>query len=313
MTKIKMTIDGLEMRVDAGLTVLEAAWEAGIEIPTLCHEPCLSSAGACRLCVVKIEGMRNLPASCVTKAAEGMRVETRSPEVLEARRTILELLLANHPLDCLTCEKSGECKLQDYAYQYGVTGPSFSGERHSYPIDDSNPYIIRDNNKCILCGKCVRACAEIKGANVLDFANRGFQTKITTAFDLPLGESECVYCHNCVAVCPVGALMPKEFSGKGRRFEMKREEITCTFCEAGCQFYLYRKKDGTFVGIAAKGAAAGRPLCLKGRLGLDFIYNPQPVAKPLLKKDGEFVPVEWSEALGIGPIVEKLARLIPGE
>ncbi|HHX51138.1 MAG TPA: 2Fe-2S iron-sulfur cluster binding domain-containing protein, partial [Clostridia bacterium] len=144
MAKIKMTIDGLEVLVDAGLTVLEGARQVGIQIPTLCHEPCLSSAGACRLCVVKIKGMRNLPASCVTKVTEGMQVETGSPEVIEARKTILELLLANHPLDCLTCEKSGECKLQEYAYNFGVTGPSFSGERHSYPIDDSNPYIIRD-------------------------------------------------------------------------------------------------------------------------------------------------------------------------
>lgn len=305
---IKLTIDGQTVQVEPGTTVLQASRQAGIKIPTLCHEEQLSSPGACRLCVVEIEGMRNLPASCVTQATQGMVVYTSSPAVIEARKTILELLLANHSLDCLTCEKSGDCKLQDYCYEYGVAESSFAGEKHDYEPDLTNPYIIRDNNKCILCGKCVRACAEIKGANILDFARRGFNTKVTTAFDLPLADSDCVYCHNCVAVCPVGALLPKELTGKGRRWEMDKEPVVCTFCEAGCDFYLY-KKNGKVIGAAAKGAAPGRPLCLKGRLGLNFVYNQECLEKPLLKVDGRFVPVEWSEALGLGPVFEKLKKV----
>ncbi|WP_227764715.1 2Fe-2S iron-sulfur cluster-binding protein [Zhaonella formicivorans] len=305
---IKLTIDGQVVQVEPGTTVLQAARQAGIKIPTLCHDERLSSPGACRLCVVEIEGMRNLPASCVTHATEGMVVHTHSPAVIEARKTILELLLANHPLDCLTCEKSGDCKLQDYCYEYEITNSGFEGERHTYELDESNPYIIRDNNKCILCGKCVRACAEIKGANVLEFTNRGFNTKVTTAFDLPFCDSDCVYCHNCVAVCPVGALLPKEMAGKGRRWEMEKEPVTCTFCEAGCEFFLYRK-NGKVVGVVAKGAAPGRPLCLKGRLGLNFVHNPDCVDKPLLKVDGEFIPVDWAEALGLGPVFEKLKKV----
>jgi NADH dehydrogenase/NADH:ubiquinone oxidoreductase subunit G len=217
---ISLTINGKKVEVETGTTVLQAARKAGINIPTFCHDDRLSSIGACRLCIVEIEGMRGLPASCVTQATQDMVVYTHSENVMEARRTLLELLLANHPLDCLTCEKSGDCKLQDYCYEYGVAESSFNGDSHAYELDDTNPYIIRDNNKCILCGKCVRACSEIKGANVLEFSQRGFDTKVTPAFDTPFAQSECVYCHNCVAVCPVGALMPKELEGKGRRWAL---------------------------------------------------------------------------------------------
>lgn len=305
---IKLTINGQLVYVEPGTTVLEAARQAGFDIPTLCHHEVLSDVGACRLCVVEIEGMRNLPASCVTQAADGMVVYTHSEKVMEARKVILELLIANHPLDCLTCEKSGECKLQDYCYEYGVQDTNFKGEKHSYEIDDSNPYIIRDNNKCILCGRCVRACEEIKGANILTFSQRGFYTKVTPAFDCSLAESDCVYCQNCVAVCPVGALMPKELAGKGRRWEMKKEEVVCAFCEAGCEFYVY-SRHGKVLGVVPKEASLGRPLCLKGRLGLNFIYDPDRVEPPLLKRDGKFVPVPWSEALGLKEIYEKLKKV----
>jgi NADP-reducing hydrogenase subunit HndD len=305
---IELVIDGEKIQVESGTTVLEAARQKGIKIPTFCYHEMLSSPGACRLCIVEIEGMKNLPASCVTQATQGMVIYTHSEKVIEARKTLLELILANHPLDCLTCEKSGDCKLQDYCYEYGVAGSSFNGETHDFELDNTNPYIVRDNNKCILCGKCVRACSEIKGANILDFSERGFHTKVTPAFDTSFAQSECVYCHNCVAVCPVGALMPKELAGKGRHWQMKKEPVTCTFCEAGCEFVIYRKNDRV-VGVVAKGAAPGRPLCLKGRLGLNFVHNPDCVEKPLLKVDGEFIPVEWVEALGLGQVFQKLKHV----
>jgi NADP-reducing hydrogenase subunit HndD len=308
MAKITITLNGEQVQVESGSTVLEAAKEAGVAIPTLCHHPALSGFGACRMCVVKIEGMRNLPASCVTKVTPGMVIETHAPEVVEARRTILELLLANHPLDCLTCDKGGDCRLQDYAYEYEVAESSFVGERHQYEIDDSSPYIIRDNNKCILCGQCIRACSEIKGMNILGFANRGFDTKVTPAFDVNFADSDCVDCHNCVAVCPVGALMPKELAGKARQWEVTKHELTCTFCEFGCKFNLV-KKGNEIVGVEAKSGGPGRPLCLKGRLGLDLIYNPNPTAKPLIKKNGKYVPVDWEEALRIRAIINKLNQM----
>ena len=158
---IKLTIDGREVEVPAGTSVLDAAESIGIHIPRLCYDPCLSSVGACRICVVEIDGIRNLPASCVTWVAPGMVVRTDTPAVMEARKTILELLVANHPMDCMTCQKMGDCRLAEYCYAYGVTKGSFAGEEHHYDLEESNPFIVRDLNKCIVCGKCIRACAEM--------------------------------------------------------------------------------------------------------------------------------------------------------
>lgn len=310
MTIVTLTINGQKVTVPAGTTVLEAAESAGIFIPTLCHDPNLPRFGACRMCVVEIEGMKNLPAACVTEVREGMVVETESPAVVEARKTILELLLSNHPADCLTCEKNGDCRLQDYAFMYGVRGPAFDGERHDYPLDDSNPYIVRDLNKCILCGKCVRACAQVEGRSVIDFAYRGFNTKVATAMDVPLGRSDCVYCARCVSVCPVGALAYKNLAGKGRTWEIEKKTVTCTFCESGCEFEL-NIKEGKVIGVTAKSPGEGKPLCLKGRLGLELLYSDEPL-KPFLKKDGEegeFVEVSWAEALGLKEIMKRVKEI----
>lgn len=317
MGGITLTINGIRTSVDPGTTVLEVARHLGIRIPTLCHDPALSSFGACRLCVVEVTGMKNLPAACVLEAVDGMEVKTESPPVVEARRTVLELLLASHPVDCLTCDKSGECQLQDYAYQYQVKEATFQGEGHDFPLDDSNPYIVRDNNKCILCGKCVRACAEIRGLFVWNFTNRGFNTKVTTAFDEPLANSDCVFCQACVAVCPVGALMSRELVGRGRRWEMEKDEVTCTFCDSGCQFWVYRRKNlkdlagavtkaGRVVAVIPRSPGPGRPLCLKGRLGLELIYNPEAPARPAIRRDGQMVEVSWEEALGLSPLLDRL-------
>jgi NADP-reducing hydrogenase subunit HndD len=307
---VNIIVNGVSAKVQEGSTILEAVKSLGIDIPTLCHHPALSGFGACRLCVVKVEGAKNLPASCVTEVREGMVIETDSEEVIEARKTILELILANHPLDCLTCQKSGDCKLQDYAYKYGVKEIGFKGETYNYPIDDDNPYIVRDNNKCILCGRCVRACAEIKGENILGFVDRGFNTRIAPAFDKEFKYSDCVYCHNCVAVCPVGALMDKEIMGKGRNWEFVKETVPCELCENACLFDLI-KKEGKVIGVSAR---AGKPErfgqpCLQGRLAVNLKYNPDAANKPLIKKDGEFVPVSWPEALGLEDILKKIREL----
>lgn len=306
MSFVSLTINGIKISVPKGTTVLDAAREAGVFIPTFCHDPDIPRFGACRICVVEIPGMRNLPASCVTEATDGMEVYTESPAVVEARKTILELLLANHPQDCLTCEKNGDCRLQDYAFRYGVKASGFKGERKNYPLDDSNPYIIRDANKCILCGRCVRTCNAIPERSVIDFGYRGFNTKIVTAMDTPLGESDCVYCGRCVTVCPVGALTWKPLEGKGRVWEMTRQEVTCTFCDSGCTFEVLNK-NGKNIGVVPKKPGNGRPLCLKGRLGLELKYLDEPPV-PYLKKGDEFVQVSWSEALGLEDILSKLSK-----
>ena len=307
MANVTLTINGKEVTVSPGTSVLDAARGAGIFIPTLCHDPNNPGYGGCRICVVNIKGAPRLLASCVTEAGNGMVVETESPDVAEVRKTIIELLVANHPTDCLTCDKSGDCRLQDYAYRYDVRSSGFKGERHNYPIDDSNPYITRDLNKCVLCGRCVRTCEQVEDRQVINFAYRGFNTKVAPAMDTNLAESSCVSCARCVMVCPVGALKYKNLAGKGRAFEFRKEPVTCTFCEDGCQFDLNYKGDKV-LGITARDTGVGRPLCLKGRLGLEFLYSDKPLT-PMLKKDDVFVEVSWPEALGVEGLLKKFDEL----
>lgn len=300
MEMIKLTIDGREVEVAPGTTILNAAEQFGINIPRLCYDPGLSKMGSCRLCVVEVQGQRLMSASCVTPVAPGMVVSTRSPAVIEARKTILELLLANHPQDCLTCDKMGACKLADYAYEYGVRDSAFRGERKEYAIDDSNPFIIRNLEKCILCGACVRACNEITGQDNLSYLYRGCRRKATTAGDVPYIESDCVFCGQCVAVCPTGALTEKSMSGKVRRMDMQRVRTTCPFCGTGCNFDLV-VKDDNILGVLSNPDAPvnGRALCVKGRFGWDFVNNEKRLTTPLIKKNGSFVPASWDEAFDL--------------
>lgn len=298
MADISLTIDGQAVQVTEGTTVLEAARNLGCFIPTLCHDEELSSAGACRLCVVEINGAQKLEASCVTMVREGMVVETASPRVIAARQTILELLLANHPQDCMTCDKFGDCKLAEYAYYYGVRKSSFAdGERRVSELDESSPLILRDTNKCILCGKCVRVCDEIQGRHIIDFMYRGFNTKIGPAFDVGLGESACVGCGSCVAVCPVGALTEKNMRGKGRSWEIEKIKTTCPYCGCGCNFDL-NVHDGKVIGVSSneESDVNGRHLCVKGRFGYDFIHSEKRLSSPLIKKDGKLCEASWEEA-----------------
>lgn len=300
MDLVRLTIDGKEVEVPAGTSILNAAEKADIHIPRLCYDPELSLAGSCRLCMVEIEGNRGLSAACVTNANEGMVVYTNSEDVVEVRKTILELLVANHPLDCMTCDKLGDCKLAEYCYQYGIKGSPFTGEKKDYEIDDSNPFISRDLNKCISCGKCVRACAEITGQNNLSFLYRGFNRKVTTGGDVPYIESDCVFCGQCVAVCPTGALTEKTMIGQARRWEIDRVQTTCPFCGTGCNFDL-AVKDNKVIGVLSNENAPvnGRSLCVKGRFGWDFIYNEKRLTTPLIKKDGNFVEASWDEAINL--------------
>ncbi|KUO65836.1 MAG: NADH dehydrogenase [Gracilibacter sp. BRH_c7a] len=309
MEWLTLTIDGKEVSVPKGITVLEACRQHNIRIPTLCHDPSLTNTAACRLCVVEIEGIRNLPASCVTIATQGMVIRTGSDRVKEARKTILELLVANHPLDCMTCQKMGNCSLAQYAYEYGVSGDVFQGDKRELPLDDSNPFIIRDSSKCILCGKCVRACQEEQVNGVLDFFARGFQTQVGPAFNSKLAESECVFCGSCVAVCPVGALTERQMAGKGRPWEITKVQTTCPYCGTGCNFDL-NVREGKVIGVTSNSDAPvnGRMLCVKGRFGFDLIHNPERLTTPLIKKKGKFVEASWDEALDL--VADKFTEIV---
>jgi predicted molibdopterin-dependent oxidoreductase YjgC len=206
----------------------------------------------------------------------------------------------------LTCEKNGECLLQEYCYQYGVTSTPYEGFKHDYPIDDSNPYYVRDMTKCILCGRCVRTCKEIVGHSVIDFAYRGFDAKIVPFMDTTIAESECVFCGSCVEVCPVGALTPRDMIGKGRRWEVEKVKTTCPYCGTGCTIDL-NVKDGKVIGVTGNedGDVNGRFMCVKGRFGYQFIHSEDRLTTPLIKKDGKFEAASWDEALEL--VAEKLA------
>src|SRR5690554_2001477 len=206
MSKITLTIDEQVVQVEAGTTVLEAAREVGIEIPTLCYHPDLSLHGSCRVCVVEDQDSHRLFASCVTPVVDGMKISTRSAHARKARKKNVELLLANHPNDCLGCDRNGSCELQDIVHKLGINRKDvekFAGEMRDLPLDDRGPSLKRDPNKCILCGRCVRICEEVQGVSALEFTGRGFDSIVSTAFDLPQSEINCANCGQCATVCPV--------------------------------------------------------------------------------------------------------------
>lgn len=304
---ITLIIDDQKVQVKEGTTVLQAANKLGIKIPTFCHDERLVPHGACRICVVDIEGARSLMAACSTPVSEGMIVHTKNERVIQARKDILQLIWANHPNDCLTCEKSGECKLQDYCYEYNIDiNKMRDGERKNYQVDNSNPFYYNDQNKCIMCGKCVRICDELQCTSAIGFSARGFKTHITHPFEEGMEYSTCVSCGNCVSVCPVGALMPKS-KDRFRTWEVKKVRTTCSYCGVGCQMDL-KVKDNKVVGVEpAFGPSNNGLLCVKGKFGYKFIDHPDRLKTPLIKKDGKFVEATWGEAYDI--IVSKINKI----
>lgn len=207
---VNLKINGQAVSVPEGYTVLQAAREAGIDIPTLCYLKDVSQTGSCRMCVVEIVGARALQAACVYPVAEGIEVLTHSPKVRKARKATLELLLSNHDRKCLTCVRNKNCELQSLSEELGITDIAYEGVRTEHEIDDLSPSIVRDNNKCILCRRCVNVCKNVQTVGVIDATERGFNTTIACAFNKPLSETACVNCGQCIAACPVGALREKD-------------------------------------------------------------------------------------------------------
>ena len=214
METVHIKINGTSYEVAAGSTILEAAHSVGIEIPTLCYLKEINAIGACRICVVEVKGARSLVTACVYPVNEGMEVVTNSEKVMAARKTNLELLLSTHDQNCLSCVRSTDCELQRLCRDYGVNGHRFVGSRERYALDASAPHMIRDNNKCILCRRCVAVCRENQAVGVIGPTERGFQTHIACAFEAKLGESPCISCGQCITVCPTGALTEKDDTGK---------------------------------------------------------------------------------------------------
>jgi len=298
MSAIKLTIDGQEIEVAPGTTILEAARQLGIDIPTFCEDPELPPNGACRICVVEVEKARALVASCVAPVGPDMVVHTESERVINARKNNLSLMLANHPLDCITCEKTGECKLQDYCYRYGVASTEFFGAVKDLPYDDTNAFFLRDMNKCILCGICVGKCQQVVGAGAIDFTKRGFGTNVSPGFEDPIEESSCVFCGMCIDNCPVGALIPKYVTGKGRPWQTESVPSVCPYCSLGCNINLHIK-DNEVIGVSPdqESPVNRGHLCVQGKFGWDFVHSRDRVTAPLVRSNGVFVEVSWEEAL----------------
>jgi formate dehydrogenase major subunit len=310
MSEVSLYIDNREVAVAEGSTILDAAKRAGVEIPTLCHFRELAPASACRVCLVEVEGARALVAACSYPVSAGMKVRTDTDRVRKARRLVIDLLLSDHPLDCMTCEKSGECELQGLAYKMGVTTSRFEGEQHQYPVDLSNPFITRDYKKCVLCGRCVRACEEVQGVAAVGYVDRGFKTKVAVPFDRGLKESDCLFCGQCVQSCPTGALTETKTKGSGRTWETQRIRTTCPYCGVGCQMWLHTK-DGRITKVTAveDGAPNKGRLCVKGRFGYDFIYSDERLKTPLIRRDdGSFRQASWDEALDL--VASRLREII---
>ncbi len=325
-------INGNEFPFEQGDTILEVARQNNIDIPSLCHLKGTVPSGSCRICVVQVKGKDELLTACSMPAVGGMTVYTESQQVIESRRKTLKTLLSSGNHNCAIsnpggedwtqfqlkvqkedqsadlCPVWGDCRLQDLAYRYQVTGDWDQVIDSPHPMETVNPFIIRDFSRCILCGRCVKACNEIQVNNAIDFDNTEKPTKIIAKDDNPLKDSDCVFCGECIQACPVGALVEKDARYTSRQWETRKVRTTCSYCGVGCQLYLH-VKDNKVVKVTG---VDGEPpnfgsLCVKGRFGFDFIHSPERLTTPLIKEDGKFREASWEEATGF--IAEKLNQV----
>ncbi len=292
---LELTIDGKKITTARGTTILQAALANGLYIPNLCYDKRLRPYGGCRLCVVEVQGQARLFASCSSPAEQGMVVLTETPKLAKARKTILELLLVHHPLDCPFCDKAGECELQDLAFKYGPSQSRFTGEKKAAPERLDAPIVERNPNRCILCGKCVRVCHEHQGVGAINIIGRGFKSKISPAFEETL---DCEFCGQCVDACPVGALGTKPYRHSSRVWYMDEHQIICPYCGCGCTTNISLREGKMMRARGEQGIGINDGnLCSKGRFGFDYIYSEKRLKTPMVKKDGTLMAVSWEEAL----------------
>lgn len=295
---VNLTIDGKQVTVPKDATIYDAAKSVGIKIPILCHDKKLHPFGGCRMCLVEVEQMkgRQIPA-CTTPVTEGMIVSTSTPEIIQARKLVLELLLLKHPIDCPVCDAAGDCDLQNLTYEYEVNANRFQDEKFQHQIDYENPLIERDMNRCVHCGKCARICDEIVSYGAYTFINRGLEAKLGTEFDGPLN---CEFCGSCVSVCPVGALVSRPFKFKARWWSLNKVKTVCSYCGTGCQLTLGIKDNKVLTTVydENQGFHNGQ-LCTRGRFGYQFVSSDKRLKTPLVKKNGKFEEASWDEALGL--------------
>ncbi len=299
--EVTLDIDGVQITVPEGTSLMRAAAEAGVMVPKLCATDSLEPFGSCRLCLVEIEGRKGFPASCTTPAEAGMKVRTQSPRLQQLRKGVMELYISDHPLDCLTCAANGNCELQDMAgvtglrnVRYGYTGANHLGDAK----DESNPYFTYDPSKCIVCNRCVRACEETQGTFALTISGRGFESRVSAGTSQPFMESECVSCGACVQACPTATLMEKSVIELGQAEHSLT--TTCAYCGVGCGFKAEMKGDQVVRMVPWKdGAANEGHSCVKGRFAWGYATHKDRITKPMIRKSisDPWQEVSWEQAI----------------
>ncbi len=302
MSSVKLTIDGREVAIAAGKTILDAAKAAGIRIPTLCHHERLNPIGSCNLCVVEVEGKSAPVQACKTLAEEGMTVVTDSDMLRGMRQKAMQRLLVRHPLDCPICDKAGDCRLQDLVFELGVTAEQYEEPKERAEAVYATPLIKYWRDRCVLCQRCAAACREIKGQGAIDFVEVNGSVKMLVT------PEKCVSCGECLEVCPTGALTENLSPVKARVFTTKKVATTCTYCGCGCQVEL-SVLDNRVVAVNGRydPTINEASLCVKGRFGYEFISSEERLKKPLIRRGDGFVEVSWNEALDY--VARNLSRI----
>jgi len=305
MSSFRLTIDGREVQAQEGQTILQAALARGIDIPHLCHDPRLTPTGSCRLCVVEIKGQPGLHTACTRMVEPGLSVETETEAVRASRRTTLELLLSEHRVACTTCDADGDCLLQDYAYRYQAAEtrfPNVAAAPNEPNYTTGNKGLDYDPSKCVRCQRCVRICAEVVMAEALTMRQRALSSVVSTGFDLPLNESTCELCGQCIDTCPTGAIGSRGAKGFGRKRDLEKVRTTCTYCGVGCQMDLnVSRRLNRIIRVTADPGWVPNDgnLCVKGRFGFEFVSSPERLTKPLIREDGRLREATWDEAVGL--------------
>jgi NADH-quinone oxidoreductase subunit G len=298
MPDVNLTVDGKKITAPTGTLLIEACKTVGIEVPSFCYYPNLSLQGACRMCLVKVEKMPKLQTACTTVVAEGMVVTTESDEIKQARKSMLEMLLGNHPLDCPVCDAGGECELQDMTFTYGAAESKFMEAKNHREEQQWSPVVFFDRPRCILCYRCVRVCGEGMDVWALGVQNRGVNSIIAPNKEDHL---ECEECGMCIDICPVGALTSGAYRYKTRPWEMKHVGTVCTHCGDGCKTTLGVRRSDTGMEIVRgdnrdKSGTNGDFLCIKGRYAFDFANHQDRLTQPLIRNNGKLTPATWEDA-----------------
>ncbi len=282
---VNLKIDNKEICVEEGTTILEAARQNGIDIPTLCFLKEINEVGDCRMCIVEVEGRKGFATSCMQKVEEGMVVKTNTPEVLETRKNILDLILSNHHRDCLTCTRNGNCELQDLTVKCNMKKVEFEGEKNEYAIDDASPAIVRDSNKCVLCRRCVAACKNVQHIGAIDCAGRGFTSCISTTQDCSLNDVDCTFCGQCIQACPTGALKEKE-SIEDVWKELRNPEVFTVVQTAPAVRVALGEEFGMPIGTNV----AGKMVTALQQLGFDKVFDTNTGADfTIMEEANEFI------------------------